>query len=371
MTLAEEWSASLSTVDVGSEGNDEESCVDKIDQRHANQERFTGALLGMAIGDAMGMPVAGWSRERIRDTYQRIESYFPKFFEDGAELQAGEFTDESELALCIVESYTASQSVLDPDVILARMRFLAAGESRRWMHPATLAALAEDEANADQGEAPPESRGPDVVSRGIPVGLIHAIGPLSLERLREDARLVTELTHDDSDSVDAVTLVATAVAIAARRSTTLKELPQAILAMNPDLPPLLLNETIERMTTESGGLVSGDLAQPTSTMDAALEGVAIACLSARFEDAVFDAVNAGGLTDTRGAVAGAIAGAWHGSSGIPQRLVDELEGRIYLSVAVPWFYRAVQRGSGRSVSITPVQSDPGSQSSNGASSKTP
>ena len=39
----------------------------------ANQERFLGALLGMAIGDALGMPVAGWSAARIRERFGRID----------------------------------------------------------------------------------------------------------------------------------------------------------------------------------------------------------------------------------------------------------------------------------------------------------
>jgi ADP-ribosylglycohydrolase len=68
--------------------------------------------------------------------------------------------------------------------------------------------------------------------------------------------------------------------------------------------------------------------------------------AASFEDAVFVAVDAGGATDARGAIAGAIAGAVRGAGGIPQWMIDDLEGRIYVSLAAPWFHRTALRRSG-------------------------
>ena len=43
---------------------------------------------------------------------------------------------------------------------------------------------------------------------------------------------------------------------------------------------------------------------------------------------------------------GALAGAHLGADGIPQRLIDASEGRIYVSLAVPWFYRTAMRRAG-------------------------
>ena len=107
----------------------------------ANQSRFLGALLGMGIGDALGMPVAGWTPAQIEERYRAIDDYHRHVFEDGAEIKAGEFTDDSEIALCIVETATANDGLIDPDLLGPRMLFLARGESKRWMHPDTLRAL--------------------------------------------------------------------------------------------------------------------------------------------------------------------------------------------------------------------------------------
>src|SRR5688500_3274774 len=94
----------------------------------ANQDRFLGALLGMAIGDAMGMPIAGWSEDRVRDRLGRVDSFHRRVLPDGAEIKPGEFTDDTEIALCIIESITTNQGTVDPDNIGARMLFLARGE---------------------------------------------------------------------------------------------------------------------------------------------------------------------------------------------------------------------------------------------------
>ena len=73
---------------------------------------------------------------------------------------------------------TANRGNLDPETAGVRMLHLAAGPSRRWMQPATAAAL---DAAADTLEfpCPLDEDGPatgDVAARGVPVGLVHAVG---------------------------------------------------------------------------------------------------------------------------------------------------------------------------------------------------
>jgi ADP-ribosyl-[dinitrogen reductase] hydrolase len=333
--------------------------MDPTNLLNANQERFTGSLLGMAIGDAMGMPVSGWPAARIQEEFGRLDRYFPKQFVDGAELAAGEFTDDSEIALCIVESFTASNAELDPDVIQARMRFLAEGESRRWMAASTIAALLDDQASpVSVGSDAGFALSVDLAARGIPIGLIHSIGRFSRNRLVEDTALVAGVTHQDRESRRAVELVALAVALAARRAMSLAELPSAVASLTDEDS---IRAELEQVATggangPSGYRLAVDI-DDDPVVSIGLEAIAAVSTTERFEDAVTAAVNRGGFADSRGAVAGAIAGAWYGAGGIPQRLVDELEGRIYLSVAVPWFYRAVQQRAGRVIPLQQVNGD--------------
>jgi ADP-ribosylglycohydrolase len=101
-----------------------------------------------------------------------------------------------------------------------------------------------------------------------------------------------------------------------------------------------------------------DLFEQIGTRIPAIEAIPAALVVAAkepvFEDAVFAAVNAGGATDTIGALTGALAGAANGASGIPQQLIDGLEGRIYVSLAAPWFHKAARQHAGQLIDLRPV-----------------
>ena len=107
----------------------------------ATENQFLGALLGMAIGDALGAPVSGMDRAEIAGQFGAIDRFQGRTQPGAEPIHPGEFTDETELALCIVESMTANRGNLDLETAGVRMLHLAAGPSRRWMHPATVAAL--------------------------------------------------------------------------------------------------------------------------------------------------------------------------------------------------------------------------------------
>ena len=61
----------------------------------------TGALLGLACGDALGRPVAFRSADSITDAHGRVT----EMLADGTHGQpAGTVTDDTEMALCIARS---------------------------------------------------------------------------------------------------------------------------------------------------------------------------------------------------------------------------------------------------------------------------
>lgn len=313
-------------------------------ERSADQNRFLGTLLGMAIGDAMGMPVGGWTQDQIRRRFTRIDSYPRLVFDDGAEIKAGEFTDESELALCIVESATSNSGQIDPELVGPRMIFLARGEAKRWMHADTLRALERADESLEF-VVPLSDDGPvtaDVAARGIPIGLLHSVGDIDIRALKIDAERVTRITHGSSVAIDLVTAVAIGIALAARR-------------VDP-------SEWASRVAAELGtGSVaasfSNDAVHDADSVSVIRNAFDIAAKAESLEEAVFTAVNLGGVADSRGAVAGALAGARFGAEGVPQALINDLEGRIYVSLAAPWFYKSAQRRAGRVIDLMPRRDD--------------
>lgn len=322
---------------------------------NARADQFLGALLGLGVGDALGMPLRNRTRDQIAAEHGQVRGYLPGIRPDGVAIGRGEFTDETEIALCIVESLTANGGVLDVENIGARVAYLANGDSKAWMSDATRQAL---RAAADSLDfrVPLDEDAPatgDVASRGVAIGLLHAIGEVDPAALRNDAEAVTRLTHGSPAAITATTAVALAVRLAARGESPRDRWATEVAEL---LGPGELAERL-LLTGEllNAGTPVGEVIARLGTGEAAIESVpaAFAAASAAdtFEAAVVTAVNAGGATDTVGAVAGAIAGAAGGVNEIPQRLIDDLEGRIYLSLAAPWFFRAVLLRSGQIIDL--------------------
>lgn len=329
---------------------------------NATEDRFLGALLGLAIGDALGMPVEGWPAAKIAERLGRIEGYHRRVFPDGTAIEPGEFTDESEVVLCLVESMTANSGQLDPDNVGARLLFLARGESKRWMSEETRAALARADETLEF-RVPLDEDGPatgEVAARGVPLGLLHAVGPFDPDRLRAETETAVRLTHGSPAAITAALAVAYGVRLAARGETPAAAWAGETAAfLGGGAVAAALAEVDRRQA--SGNPIAETLAV-IGTGSPAAEAVpaafAAAMAAPAFEDGVLTAVNAGGDTDTVAALAGALAGAANGASGIPQPLIDDLGGRIYVSLAAPWFFRTAQRRAGLVIDLHPSQAPP-------------
>ena len=289
-----------------------------------NENAFLGSLVGLAIGDALGLPVQGKSPEQIPSLNAYLE--IPEGF-DG-EPARGLISDRTEIALCLVESLTTNDGEFDPENINARMHFLTESASRTLMSDAVVKNL--DIAFENDGLVP---EGTDsvleasVAARGVIVGLMHSVGDPNPEAMRKDATIAARLTHDDAESTAATLYVAQVTELAAR----------------------YVDKDAGWTLPEIG--FSGPVAD---------ELVAIANLVHRanaFEDAVLPVVRKGGDAATMGAIAGGIAGARFGAAGLPQFLIDDLDARIYLSMAAPWFYRTAMKRAGFAINLRLIENE--------------
>lgn len=288
-----------------------------------SEDQFLGSLLGVAIGDALGLPVDGLAADAIRQQHGVFDGYLE--IEDAGDGQpiSGIISDKTEVVLCIVESLTTNDGNLDPENINARLGFLLKSASRKWLTDAMIHGI--ELAMEHDGLVPadlvsePEAA---VALRGVPVGLLHSLGGWDEELLQRDVETVTRLSHGGQAAIELTGQVARATALIAR-------------AVHEDVSsrdvPSPKNEHI--------------LAQQLVTI---IEAVKTA---ETFEDAVLPVVRAGGEASALGAIAGGIAGARFGASGIPQHLIDDLDARIYLSMAAPWYFRTVVRRVGTVIDL--------------------
>ena len=311
----------------------------------ATQDRILGTILGYAIGDAFGMPVTGWSAQTILDWYGEIRTYKGRTFSDGTQVQAGEITDDTELALCIIESVTAAHGDIDVENIGMRMAWLTRGDSKRWLHEATLTAL-EGPAEASGYRLPlrdDEPIGSDILARGMPIGLLHSMGPMNDELLRTDVDAVTRVTHGSPLAITLVETVARLVAGAARGDQSVADVA---IAVSEGLDEGEVKRALSG-NRESVGKAAATLAEAVDLAQSAESLVTLLSAS----------VALGGAADSRAALATCLYAGNRGSVVIPQPFIDGLESRIYVSLAVPWFYRTIARRNGRSIELR-MEKDP-------------
>ena len=77
------------------------------------KDKIEGMFLGIAIGDALGMPVEQWTLEEIKQQHGRVEDYLDpgnhKWF--SGKLRKGMWTDDTQLTLVMAESLIAQGKI--------------------------------------------------------------------------------------------------------------------------------------------------------------------------------------------------------------------------------------------------------------------
>lgn len=90
------------------------------------KERFLGTIFGQAVGDALGLSTEFMSR-------QEVDRFYPNGIEDYSQIvqddhrrrwQRGDWTDDTDMMLCILDSFVACQKV---DILDITRRF------KEWM----------------------------------------------------------------------------------------------------------------------------------------------------------------------------------------------------------------------------------------------
>jgi ADP-ribosylglycohydrolase len=293
----------------------------------------TGAMLGTMVGDSLGMPAEGFSRESLMEQFGRLDS-----LREGR-LPPGEFTDDTEMSVGLCEALIKHGEFDLPGVahhmahnftpwrgysphvygIMARIR-----QGMEWDSPGT------------------SSWGAGAATRVAALGVLYADDPA----VAEHAAAQAQITHTHANGVAGAVAQALAVSIVtvnglfesvitteelleqlrepvSDHSVAMADSLERIRDLRPQDSPEQLSAAIARVYPCDGSAVG--------TVPASL---AAFLLSSSFEEAVVAAVNCGGDTDTLGAMTGALAGAFYGAKAIPERLTaglaNEQRGRNYV-----------------------------------------
>lgn len=279
------------------------------------EDRARGALLGLAVGDAVGTTV----EFRARGTFQPLTDMVGG---GPFNLEPGQWTDDTSMALCLADSLL-SQGTFDPVDQLERYV--------RWKREGYLSstgrcfdigntvreALRTFEATGDpkSGSTHPRSAGNGSIMRLAPVVLAFYPDREAIDRYAAESSLTT---HGAQEAVACCRILGGVVG--ALLSGWDK--PEALASVAPAdwMSPRLRQIAGAGYRQKRAGEIRGS-------------GYAVDCLEAAlwsfertesFEAAILSAANLGDDADTTAAVCGQLAGAHYGATGIPAAWREKL-----------------------------------------------
>lgn len=283
--------------------------------------RFRGALVGAAVGDAMGAPLEGRPGPVETSVLLGVISGSQSFA----------YTDDTAMTIVLAESLLACGG-LDQDHLAASFAAAWEREPNRGYGSGTARLLSDVAAGGDWRNLAAGqfggsgSFGNGAAMRVAPVAL-YARGDLAKSAVL--GRSSAMVTHAHPIGAEAAVVQAVAVAHALSASDDTAE--HLLGSLDDAIDQAELRLALAKVERMDPSTEPGEVAAAVGTGVAGHEAVpaAIAAFILRrdsFEDALTFAWSMGGDTDTIGSMAVAIAGARLGFDSIPERWVRAVEG---------------------------------------------
>jgi ADP-ribosylglycohydrolase len=320
------------------------------------EERFTGSIVGLAVGDALGYPAEFRSRaqllaelgpEGITDFVRLRDGRFSRPFIVGTDHPPGTFTDDTQMSLAVAEALLAAGRE-DLDALMTEIgrRFVAWSESpdnNRSPGSTCLSGCAALRRGVPWREAGvADSKGCGSAMRVAAIGLCYE----DLDRVAEVARASSLLTHGHAAAVEGAAAAALMVALALRDAPP-EELHRELLrrcggrSADFDARVGSVPDWLERPPEEA--LAEDGLGEAWVAEEAVAS--ALYCVWRHPDDfagAVLEAVNTDGDSDSIAAIAGSVMGARLGLGAIPARWVEGVEQSAALQEVGRRLWRARQ-----------------------------
>lgn len=282
-------------------------------------DRYMGAMLGVAIGDALGAPLEFMSADEIQKKYG--EAVREMVGGGWLSVVPGEVTDDTQMTLAVAEGIAA-----EGDQAIASYRQV--GENfLRWYgtHPkdvggccaAVLSRMNRQKKGYlldwhEAAEAHDKASGGSTAGNGALMRTIYPALYYKRAKAQEAAADIAKMTHWHEHSTITVESYTAAI--------------NAIVNAPDWVTPEKAKEFAETEMVGVRELAEGRNIRPTGyCVDSLICAMNAVRDTDSLEDALVEAVNLGGDADTIGAITGGLAGAIYGLSAIPQRWIDSLD----------------------------------------------
>jgi poly(ADP-ribose) glycohydrolase ARH3 len=275
------------------------------------KDRFAGSLLGLALGDALGAPFEGSSPGMRR---YRCEGYMI-------------YTDDTEMALNLAESIIARGDVLSEDIAASFVRGM---NQWRGYGPGTLRVLSLIRSGMHFKEAagmvfPDGSFGNGAAMRIAPVGLLYW---WDRRRLSEATLKACIPTHVHPLAVEGALIISYTISLILK-GTPKRDIPDRLAQIVKEPIYVRKIKVLRMLISDRAGSdeVIRRLGNNVFAQNSVLTAVyAFLGYGDNFRDLVDFCISIGGDTDTIGAMAGALYGAYAGVGGLPAECLHRLEG---------------------------------------------
>ena len=276
-------------------------------------DQATGALLGLAVGDAVGTTL----EFKHRGSYPLLTDMIGG---GPFRLEAGQWTDDTSMALALADSLLANDP-FDPEDLMRR--FVSWRDEGEYSCTGTCFDIGNTVSSALRrwtqtgdpiaGSADPDTAGNGSLMRLAPVAIRYWQQP---EKMGQVAALQSQTTHGAAEAVSACTAYAELIADAISG----KSRSEVMTPRRGDYAHGVSNilggswRGKHRDQVQSSGFV-------LHSFEAALWSIG---RTGDFRSAILTAANLGGDADTTAAIAGQLAGALYGASGIPDEWLEKL-----------------------------------------------
>jgi ADP-ribosylglycohydrolase len=304
----------------------------------SSKDRFRGALLGLATGDAVGTVVEFKPRGSFAPVTDMVGG-------GPFNLKPGQFTDDTSMALCLGQSLLDRQGFDPVDQLTKYVRWWREGYMSSTgrcfdIGTTTCAALRRFEKTGEPycGSTDPHQAGNGSIMRLAPVPMFYFNDPA---QALEKCGLSSKTTHGAPTVVDACRYLG-ALLVGALIGESKEKLLSAHYSpvlgyweMNPLCPEIdeiaggSFLRKLEKEINSSGFVVH--------TLEAALWAFAN---SDSFCEGCLKTVNLGGDADSVAAVYGQLADAWHGADGVPEKWRNKLAMRETIEDIAEGLYKS-------------------------------
>jgi len=304
------------------------------------KDKIRGAIVGVAIGDSLGMPVESLHPNTIRKYFKWVNSYrVPnKKTRTFHNLKRGQWTDDTQLTLAIGESITEKNNIDYEDIANKHINLYL--HSQRGWGRATRNGV-ENIINLvnwwDAGDK--NAAGNGVVMKIAPIGILYGLGKINTIEMITVCSNISKMTHKDERAILGSIIHCRLIDIALNSGfNVLKTYLNNLSLFTDSLEDYDLNALSDRLDLIGPNICDLNDSDIRNLFGAgAFINESLPFIYAmifkygeNLQDCIERIVNQGGDSDTNASIAASLLGACYGYSGFPAKWRKGLEERTRL-----------------------------------------